>query len=304
MIAALYFVMALMVFPACAESWKDQYPELTLAAVPTENADATVKRFTPLVTYLSKAIGVPVKLSIAKDYAAVIEGQRARTTHIARYGPASYAQAVMDGVQTQPIVTWVHPAGNHGYHSVVYVLASSPYRTVDDLKGKTLALVDPHSTSGHQAPRFFLKRAGYDVDTFFGKTFFAGSHENAVQALMSGQADAAANHWNAETDTIVTRMAARGALKTPEGASLQPSDFRVVFKSDLMPEGPFAMLASLPADLKAAIRTAFIALPEADRAAFDQLSDGKDEGFTPMTLKDYEPIIDMLRFNDQQRKKS
>ena len=303
-IFAFAFAIALFSLPARAQSWKDQYPELTLAVVPVENADTTTKRFTPLVTYLSKALGVPVKLSIAKNYAAVIDGQKARTIHIARHGPASLGQSVMNGVLIQPIVTWVHPAGNHGYHSVLYVLATSPYKTLDDLKGKTLALVDPNSTSGNQAPRFFLKRAGYDVDTFFGKTFYAGSHESAVQALISGEADAAANHWNAETDTIVTRMAAKGTLKTPEGAPLQQSDFRVVFKSDLMPEGPFAMLASLPEDLKAAIRTAFIAFPTADRAAFDQLSDGKDEGFTPMSLKDYQPVIDMLRFNEQQRKKS
>jgi len=68
------------------------------------------------------------------------------------------------------------------------VLASSPYKTVEDLKGKNLALVDPNSTSGNQAPRFFLKRAGYDVEKFFGKTFYAGSHENAVLALTQGLA--------------------------------------------------------------------------------------------------------------------
>ena len=76
---------------------------------------------------------------------------------------------------------------------------------------------------------------------------------------------------------------------------------RKILQSDFLPEGPFAMLASLPEDLKAAIRAAFIAFPTADRAAFDQLSDGKDEGFTPMTLKDYQPVIDMLRFNAAQR---
>ncbi|WP_342107429.1 phosphate/phosphite/phosphonate ABC transporter substrate-binding protein [Methylobacterium sp. SI9] len=300
-ILAFAFAIALLTVPARAQGWRDSYPALTLAVVPVENADTTIKRFTPLVTYLTKTLGVPVTLSVAKDYASVIEGQKNRTIHIARHGPASLGQSVMNGVLIQPIVTWVHPAGNHGYHSVIYVLASSPYRTLDDLKGKTLALVDPNSTSGNQAPRFFLKKACYDVDTFFGETFYAGSHESAVNALIAGKADAAANHWNAETDTIVSRMAAKGTLKTPQGAPMQQSDFRVVFKSDLLPEGPFAMLASLPEDLKAAIRAAFIAFPTADRAAFDQLSDGKDEGFTPMTLKDYQPVIDMLRFNAAQR---
>ena len=45
-------------------------------------------------------------------------------------------------------------------------------------------------------------------------------------------------------------------------------------------------------------------MPKADKAAFDRLSDGKDLGFTPVTLKDYQPIIEMLKFNDEQRRKS
>ena len=123
-------------------------------------------------------------------------------------------------------------------------------------------------------------------------------------ALTQGTADAAANLWNSETDTMVTRMAAKGMLKKPDGTPMQQSDFRIVFKSDFLPEGPFAVLASLPDDLKAKIRDAFVALPKADKAAFDRLSDGKDQDLTPVTLKDYQPIIDMLRFNDEQRRKS
>lgn len=293
-----------LIAPAAAEDWKAKYPELTLGAIPVENATGTTDRYAPLTEYLTKALGVPVKLRVANDYAAVIEGQRAGNIQIAFYGPASFARAVMTGVKVEPLVNQKHDNGASGYYSVIYVRADSPYKTVEDLKGRNLALVDPNSTSGNQAPRFFLQKAGHEVDKFFGKTVYAGSHENAVLALVQGTADAAANLWNSETDTVVTRMAAKGMLKKPDGTQMGQSDFRVVFKSEFLPEGPFAVLASLPDDLKARIREAFIALPKADKAAFDRLSDGKDLDLTPVTLKDYQPIIEMLKFNDDQRRKS
>ncbi|GJD54977.1 phosphonate ABC transporter substrate-binding protein [Methylobacterium dankookense] len=293
-----------LIAPAAAEDWKAKYPELTLGAIPVENASGTADRYAPLTEYLSKALGVPVKLRVANDYAAVIEGQRAGNIQIAFYGPASFARAVMTGVKVEPVVNQKHNNGASGYYSVIYVRADSPYKTVEDLKGKNLALVDPNSTSGNQAPRFFLQKAGHEVDKHFGKTVYAGSHENAVLALVQGTADAAANLWNSETDTVVTRMATKGMLKKPDGTQMGQSDFRVVFKSEFLPEGPFAVLASLPDDLKAKIREAFIALPKADKAAFDRLSDGKDLDLTPVTLKDYQPIIEMLKFNDDQRRKS
>ncbi|MCJ2139304.1 phosphonate ABC transporter substrate-binding protein [Methylobacterium sp. E-066] len=303
-LAAAAAALALLGLPAAAQEWKAKYPELTLAVIPMENASGTNDRYAPLANYLTKTVGVPVKLRVASDYAAVIEGQRAGNIHIAFYGPASLARAVMTGVKIEPLVSPQHETGAAGYYSVIYTLASSPYKTVEDLKGKNLALVDPNSTSGNQAPRFFLKRAGFDVDKHFAKVVFAGSHENAVLALTQGTVDAAANLWNSETDSIVTRMITKGMLKKPDGTPMQKSDFRVVFKSDFLPEGPYAVLASLPDDLKDKIRQAFIDLPKADKVAFDKLSDGKDLGLTPVTLKDYQPIIDMLKFNDEQRKKS
>lgn len=290
--------------PASAQDWKGRYPELTLGVIPSENASGTVDRWSPLTEYLGKQLGIPVKLRVANDYAAVIEGQRAGNIQIAFYGPASFARAVITGVKTEPLVNQKHETGVNGYYSVVYVRADSPYRSIDDLKGKTIALVDPNSTSGNQAPRFFLQRDGKDLEKFFGKSFFAGSHENAVLALAQGTTDAAANLWNSETDTTVTRMDAKGLLKGTDGKELTQKDFRVVFKSDFLPEGPFAVLDSLPSDLKASIRDALLSLPKTDKVTFDKLSDGKDIGIEPVALKDYQPIIDMVRFNDDQRKRS
>ena len=100
--------LALLGLPAAAQDWKAQYPELTLAVIPMENASGTVDRYAPLATYLTQAVGVPVKLRVASDYAAVIEGQRAGNIQLAFYGPASVARAAMTGVKVEPIVSPQH----------------------------------------------------------------------------------------------------------------------------------------------------------------------------------------------------
>jgi phosphonate transport system substrate-binding protein len=280
---------------AGAADWKSQYPELTFAVIPAENASGVSDRVAPFIDYLSKELGVPVKLRVANDYAAVIEGQRAGNIQIAYYGPASYSTAYLTGVKTEPFVTTRNNDGAIGYYSVLYVKADAPYKDIQDLKGKTIGFVDPNSTSGYNAPRFYLHKAGIDVDSFFGKSIITGSHENAVIALAKGTVDCAANWWNADNDSNLTRMVNKNMAKK--------EDFRIIFKSELLPGSPYAYLSNLPDDLKQGIQKAFMEAPAKDKAAFDRLSDGKDREFVAVTHKDYQDTVEMIQFVDEMRKK-
>jgi phosphonate transport system substrate-binding protein len=288
---------------AFAEDWKAKYPELVFAVVPEENASGVIDRWTPFVDYLSKQIGTKVTLRVANDYAAVIEGQRAGNIHIAYYGPASFARARMLGVKTDAFAIDVNSDDSKGYYSVFYVLAKSPYQKVEDLKGKAMGFVDPNSTSGNNMPRYELDKLGIDPDTFFSKTVFAGSHENAVLALAQGTVDVAANWWNAADDSNLTRMLNKGMLKNPDGTPMTKDDFRIVLKSGLIINAPYAYLSDLPDDLKKAIAKAFYDAAANDKADFDRLSDGKNRPWQPIANADYDKTIELVKFVDQLRKK-
>jgi phosphonate transport system substrate-binding protein len=297
-------LLAFAASAASAQDWKTKYPEITLAVVPAENSSGVTERFTPFVGYLSKQLGIKVNLRIANDYAAVIEGQRAGNIHIGYYGPASFARARLIGVKTDAFVIDVNPDGSKGYYSVFYVLANSPYQKLEDLKGKNLGLVDPNSTSGNNMPRLKLNQMGVDPETYFSKVVFTGSHENAVLALAQGTVDVAANWWNTDDNSNLTRMLAKNMVKSSDGTPLKQQDFRIILKSDLIINSPFAYLSDLPDDMKAAIRQAFLDAPEKDSEAFKKLSDGKNLPWQPITNEDYNKTIDLIRFVDNLRKKA
>src|ERR1700747_2250479 len=287
-----------------AEDWRAKYPEITFAVVPAENASGVTERFTPFVNYLSKELGIKVNLRVANDYAAVIEGQRAGNIHIGYYGPASFSRARLTGGKTDAFVIDVNADGSKGYYSVFYVLAKSPYQKLEDLKGKNLGLVDPNSTSGNNMPRFKMNQMGIDPDTYFSKIIFTGSHENAVLALAQGTVDVAANWWNADDDSNLTRMLAKNMVKSSDGTPLKKEDFRIIVKSDLIINSPYAYLSNLPDDMKAAIKKAFLDAPKKDEEAFKRLSDGKNRPWEPIANEDYNKTIDLIKFVDSLRKKA
>lgn len=280
--------------PAYAQEWKAQYPELIFAVTPTENAEATLNRWEPMVQYLEREIGTKITLRIVPDYAAVIEGQAAGNVHIAWHGASSYARARMTGVPVDAFAINVNPDGSTGYYSVFYVKAESPFKKIEDLRGKNLGLVDPNSTSGNNVPRFALNKMGIRPEEFFANVVYTGSHENALIALGQGTVDVAATWLNSETDSNLTRMA--------EKKMLRAEDFRSIFQSDLIMSGPYAYLSSLPEELKASIRNALLQAPQKDAEAVKHLFDGKQGSFTSVKDDAYLPVIELNKFVDSLRK--
>ncbi|MBX9946470.1 MAG: phosphonate ABC transporter substrate-binding protein [Reyranella sp.] len=302
-LAAGAFALAAPGF-ADAQDWKAKHPEIVVAIVPAENASGTVDRYTPFAKYLEKELGTKVTLRVANDYTAVIEGMKNRQIHIGFFGPGSYARAyAVSGGNTVAFGTTQNQDGSIGYYSVVYVKADSPYKTLDDLKGKKLGLVDVESTSGFKAPTFFMTREGKAPDKFFSVAQVTGSHENAVLAMVQGTVDGATNWWNSDTDSNLTRMLNKGMLKKADGTPMKYEDFRIVWKSPLLAGSPFAYLNDMPDDLKKAIADAFYNANKKDKAAFDRLSDGKDLGFVPVSHKDYLEFIELNKFLEELRRK-
>lgn len=299
-----FAALALNITAASAQDWKAKYPELVLAIVPAENAGGVTDRYNPFVEYLSKEIGTKITLRIANDYTAVIEGQKNRQIHVGFYGPGSYARAhEVSGGNVVPLVTTRNQDGSIGYFSVLYVKADSPYKTVADLKGKNLGMVDVESTSGYKAPTFFLAEQGVPVQQHFGKAQPTGSRENAVLALTQGTVEAAFNWWNSETDSNLTRMINKGMLKKNDGTPMKYEDFRIAWKSPLLAGSPYAILNDMPDDLKSKIQKAFVDAPVKAKAAFDKLSDGKDQGFAVVTHADYVDFVKLNKYLEELRRK-
>jgi phosphonate transport system substrate-binding protein len=280
---------------AKASDWRGTFSTLNFGVISNENEADRIARYKAFVAYTERRLQVPIKMHQATDYAGTIEALKARKLEFARFGAAAYAQAwLITGGKVEPIVVETDSEGSVSYHSVIAVRADSPYQSLDDLKGKSLAFADPNSTSGFVAPSYFLREDGINPDSYFGRTGFAGSHENGILAVLNGTYDAAATSWTNEERSNVARMEGKGMI--PKG------QIRYVWKSPKIPNGPWTMHADLPAALKVEIRATLVALPTADPLAWKGVTDGKSKGVEETTHADFEPIIRMIKDNQRARR--
>jgi len=81
---------------------------------------------------------------------------------------------------------------SHFYQSYLIVNINSAFRSLADLRGSTFAFTDPDSNSGKLVPTAWLAQMGEAPETFFRKTIYTYSHDNAILAVARGLVDGAA----------------------------------------------------------------------------------------------------------------
>ena len=141
---------------------------------------------------LGKLLGTPVRVTVASDYAAIIEALRNRSADLAFVHPVGYVLANREAKAR--IIAKDQWHGNTSYTARIWVRKDSGLKTLEDLRGKTIAFVDPASSSGYVYPMVMLIQKGLvqnrDPKTFFKEALFAGSHDAGLFALLRGQVDA------------------------------------------------------------------------------------------------------------------
>jgi phosphonate transport system substrate-binding protein len=276
-------------------AWADAVPRLGIALLGGENEVDRLARFDGYRKLLEDTFAVPVKVYPASDYAGAIQAFGAKQVEIASLGSSAYAGAWLDtngGVE--PLVVPEQEDGSIGYLAVMVARADSGITDLEGMKGKSLAWADPNSASGFLIPRAALRQQGVNPETYFGRTGFAGGHEQAVVAVLQKQYDAACTWTSGQgaEDSGFTRGNLRAMV---DKGMLAMSDLRIVWRSEPIPTGPITIRADLPAALKADLLQFFLAMPNAHPDIYRQISRGEGTGYREARHGDYQIFIDLRR---------
>ncbi len=199
----LIAVAALAVFAACGgPTPDDDGPSETQAAVEPlriafiayQNPDQLLESVDPVTEYLASAMARPIEAFAATDYAGIVEALKAGTADAGFMGPLQYVIANQQSGAI-PILGEVYN-GSPTYVSRIFVRKDSGIRTLAELETRSMAFVDPLSSSGYLFPLDTFLRAGLiaspqSAESFFRKIYFAGGDEQAIRAVLNRFVDAA-----------------------------------------------------------------------------------------------------------------
>jgi phosphonate transport system substrate-binding protein len=256
---------------------------IKMAFVPNAEAGKLLANMQPFVTMLEKDTGYTFETSVPTSYAAVIEALGAKQVDIAWMGPLAYVIA-RQKYGAELLVMSIFQDAKTGaakrtYPGGIIVKSDSTAKSIQDLKGKKFAFVDPASASGYLYPMDYLAKQGItNPKSFFSDVIFAGGHDKVVAAVMSGQVDGGAIY----TD-ILDRLA------TTTFPTVK-SDVKILVQTADIPNDNVSMRKDMPKEVFTKVQNSLLtvtATPEGKKAlqtgiGIDGLGKGDDKEYDPL----------------------
>lgn len=262
----------------------------TIAYAPNESTTDSTDARSTLAKDLGKVINMEVKEIQASDYTAIIEALRTGKADMAYMG----ALAVAMGAERAGVTPIVMKAPNGDkaqavYHSVfVTQKDNNEINSIKDFKGKTIAFVDPDSTSGNLVPTSEIMKAFPDLHLtnekihtngeFFEAVSFSGKHQAGLQAVIKGDVDIVPISDQIMASEFKNGNADENAVKVVHSSAAIPAEAMVVSKT-------------VNEDLKKNLTKFLVEYNNKDY--FDKVIKKADARFMECSMEDYQPIVEL-----------
>lgn len=263
----------------------EKVEKITIVTLPDENNPEAGGKNEAFQKDMSEAIGIPVEVMEGADYAVGIEAMKSKKLDVLLVSPMSYFQA-KQRVDIEPLVT-TSSVGKEAYRTVfITQKENKEINSLEDLKGKNFAFVDPASSSGYLYPKYELvtqlglEQQKLEEPNYFFKTVaYSGKHDSSVMGVDKGDYDAAA--------------VAGQVLQNMDDAGLVDKEkLKIVGETQEIPNPAIVVRKELPESIKKKIKDFYLNYDKEDY--FTAFYKDSSVRFVEAKEEDYASVQDII----------
>jgi len=249
------------------------------------NPGDEMRDFLPFKHILENTLGIPVSLVMESTIDAMARKLTDGSVHLLLDSPLP-ALEVCRRSKSVPVFLW-KKHGLSEYYSIIFSRKDSGISTIGDLRGHTIVLSTPYSTSGYGLPKSYLEsfgikltRPGEPNDPEGVEIVFSGDAENTMFWVLEnkGDAGAVANEYYLSL------------------AGIRVDELKILGKTPPIPRGLVCIGPGTPEDLVPRIKKILGTL-ETDESFREELRSFKGTvGFESLDEEHVEKIASALGF--------
>ncbi len=219
---------------------------LVIGLIPEQNIFKQIERYEPLAAYLSKKLGITIRLTVLPRYGNIIDNFVSTGIDGAFFGSFTYALA-HEKLGVEALARPVDLNGASTYHGLIFVRKDSGIKSIGNMRGKRFAFVDKATTAGYLLPLAYFKEHGKNYRTFLKESYFTGTHEDAIYDVLNKKADI-----GSAKNTVYERLSASDERIK--------KDLTILERSPDVPENGLAVRKDLDDSLKKKFKETLITM--------------------------------------------
>ncbi len=260
---------------------------IRIMLTPSTDAQAIIKNGEVLAEYLALRTGLSVRVSVPNSYVPVVEALGTARADMAIMNTFSYLLA-NDKYGARAVLRVVRRNGELSYRGEIITRFDSGIDSLRQIHGKTMAYVDPSSTSGYLYPKELLKKMGIKPS----EEMFANGHNQVVLKVYQGSIDAGAVFYSPPDNNTGEILDARCKVVTQ-----YPDVYKVVKVLALtqpIPNDPVVFRKEFPLDYQAKIIDALMEFQLTEQGKKSLMSIASIEGFVAASDNEYSDVRQLV----------
>jgi len=255
---------------------------------PSTDAQAIIQNGDVLARYITEQTGIAVKVDVPNYYITVVEAFGTDRADIAIMNTFSYLLA-HSKYGAEAVLRVARRYGELSYRGEFIVRHDSGIDSLEDLRGRTIAYVDPSSTSGFIYPKEMLRERGVQTR----EEMFANGHNQVVLKVYQGEVDAGAVFYS-PTDTVTGEILDARCKIAPQHPDVYDV-VKILALTREIPNDPVVVRKGLPTELREPIIKALLEFQKTEQGRASLMMIASVEGFVPTQDADYSEVRTLVR---------
>ncbi|QDV81679.1 Phosphate-import protein PhnD precursor [Stieleria magnilauensis] len=246
---------------------------IRIGVLPDESRSMLEQRYLPLVAYLEDSTDLSCQLVLHGSYEELQAAFEAGDVELAWLGGYTFVKLN----RSHHAVPLVSRDRDLRFTSYYLTRADESATSLGDFRGRRFAFGSRLSTSGHLMPRYFMREAGIDPETFFESVIYTGAHDATAIAVRDEEVDLGVANGPITESMFASKRISRNAI-------------RVLQETPPYVDYVWACQSDLPATVRTELRDAFLNLSEADPANAAVLDQLLAKYFVPVHPDDFDVL--------------
>ncbi len=256
---------------------------IRIMLTPSTDAQAIIRDGEVLAEYITRRTGLHVKVAVPNFYITVVEAFGTNRADMAIMNTFSYLLAHKK-YGASAVMRVARRYGELSYRGEFIVHAESGITSIEQLRGKTIAYVDPSSTSGYIYPKDMLRKRGVAPR----QEMFAYGHNQVVTKVYTRDVDAGAVFYSRPDTVTGEQLDARTKIKTEHPDVFQK--VRVIGLTEEIPNDPVVARKGLDRAIVSRVCEALLSFQRTESGRKALMTIASVEGFQRTSDAAYDDV--------------